>query len=451
MSHSQKRHASRSQQPDDSIEPWAHSLESPLDRLDRDLRSLTEEDESVASRLTIQALSSGMDMSAAGNSSKGKGKGKQAPSLLQNVLSKNIRDPAQSSPVKSRTMPLQIKKTPKRNPYVPPNTRPADWDGIVDLTNTPNRSNKHTGRDNADDEYSDDDSELSLPPGMSPPTTVDFARPPRSAQRLNLARTPAKQAAMRIGHDLVGNVERLRFTGAVGDAFGLGGAVESSISTISSPRLSRHTRHALGMDSQTSSDPSLDSVMRRVGLHTPAAADDSFDDSSFDQTPNPAFFGTGHLLPEDGNGAGDDSDSSDSSFEEGNNGAPSAAFLMASQGGSRDPDDSFGSSNQSSDSVSDEEAGGGMRAIHPFAGPFDGMEDGLDDSFDDDIPETGNTEEATVFGSRAAQQQRPAAHAGGSANEYRLKELGYIPPLTIPNTPTPLNPEQPYDPIKPLK
>ena len=429
--------APAAQQRNESMDSWAHSLESPLDRLDRDLKSLTEEDvSSLVDSHAFQASLQGATSSATRSSSTHKGKSREAPSLLQNVLTKNIRGSAQASPVKSRnTSPLKIRKTPKRNPYVPPNTKPADWDGIVDLKNTP----KRPGRDG--DEFSDDDADFSLP------AESHFVRPLPSSSRFDVARSPAKAAAARIGRDLVGNAERLRFGGFSNRA---PIAEESSMSTMSPPSLSRHTRHALGMDSQTSSDPSLDSMMRRVGLNAPNT-EDSFDDSSYDMSPNPAFFGNAaQLLPEGGEDAGGDSDSSDSSFEEGNNGAPSAAFLMASQGGARDPDDSFGSSNQSSDSVSDEEAGG-----HPL---FSGTsEDALDDSFEDDIPVGGDTEEATIFGTRAVVQQ---PLPGSGSGELRLHgqdllddTIGHrrIMHPVIPNTPTPLSSDQLNNLMKPMK
>ena len=127
---------------------------------------------------------------------------------------------------------------------------------------------------------------------MSPPVTLDFARPPRSAKRTNVGHMPVCEAAVRIGTVLVGDVARKYV------AYGRPGIdAESSQSTVQSIlNPSFHSRHALGLKSQSlSTDPSIESMIRNIGLghvvdDSGQDGDDSCDDS-FDQTtmPGPLF------------------------------------------------------------------------------------------------------------------------------------------------------------------
>jgi DASH complex subunit ASK1 len=303
--------------------------------------------------------------------------------------------------------PLKIKakaKTPVQkilNPYLPPNTEPADWTGIVDLRDpsiaTPQKQH-HDGKRRKTPRHREkaEESFDGLPEGMSPPRMMSPAAPPRSSAELGLlklAQSPIKDAAERIKRDLISDAEKMRSGGGL---FGQGrvkGGTESSLSTVSTPpSLSRYTRHGrYAFDSSSSMlDPSLESMLQRVGLHTssqsgievPAAG--PMDDVSL-RTPLP------------------DSDFSDSdSLDEIHNTAhPSTAFIMASQQARRlslNSDDSFGSSNDSVSSLSQE-------PVHPFA--REAVQDDFDDDSFDDGYERREGEEETVFGLPPAERQRP--------------------------------------------
>ncbi|KAI5120572.1 hypothetical protein M0805_002522 [Coniferiporia weirii] len=462
----------RSGSEEETPSSWAASMESPLERLDKGLKSLREEDDSVidfseqnsvASQQSVQP-----DVARARQpvfAAKDKGKGKpQLPSLLQNVLSKKIRtaderDASATATSSKHTSPLKVKqKTPKRNPYVPPDSRRADWDGIVDLSKpAPSRGESSSpGWSSDEDNYP--------PPNMSPPASAMFAN--------RIGRTPVKEAAARIGQDLVGDAERLRRR--------FGAAEETSFTTsLSTPDLSMYSKRALGIRAsersestvlssptpvtsagETSAEPSIESMMRHFGLDASkyaasagqeqGGANDSFD-SSFDDESGSVFAGL-NALEDEGGGDGDgDGDSSEEEFFEGHTGAPSAAFLMASQRQRRVSDDSFGGSDHSSDSLDGDEDAGAGQAIHPFASAYSGPQDddGFDDSFDDDEGlggGGGGEEEPTVFGLPPA--QRAAAMAGRNGGG-QLRLLGqdllddttaldmHIRANSIPDTPTP--------------
>lgn len=163
--------------------------------------------------------------------------------LRQDVLRQTL------SPLRSRGAKPKTPKGAPPNPYLPKDTDPSKWNGLVDLRSTPLRTGATTttprrlpraaplpspafggGGDGGDSEdggggSDDDEDEFGLPPGMSPPVTMAFATMPKVggghvSALPKLGRTPSKQAAQRIGRDLIGDSARP----AVRDAYAYGGA-----------------------------------------------------------------------------------------------------------------------------------------------------------------------------------------------------------------------------------
>ncbi|KAH8111971.1 DASH complex subunit Ask1-domain-containing protein [Phellopilus nigrolimitatus] len=460
MNHSMGQ--SRRQVEEKTTPSWSASLVSPLERLDKGLKSLGEGDDSI---IDDSGQSSGPFNQSVQQkvhlprppvlSAQEKGKSKAPPeTLLQNVLSKNLknagRDASDTSPRKAKV------KTPKRNPRPTPRGAPSASD---------------SGWNSDEDNF--------LPRNMSPPASAFVNR---------IMRTPGKEAAARIGRDLVGDAARLRQRfGAVAEpslttspstpslsiyskrAMGMENSEQSTEPSVSpTPNASVYSKRVLGVErreqstepvvsppvdvipsASTSTEHSVESMMHRFGLDSSkyggdsaqggrgvqGAEYDSFDDSFDDRR-------TGV----DDDDRGGDGDSSDEFYEEANTGAPSAAFLMASQRQRRESDDSFGGSDDSLD----EELGGG-RAIHPFANVFSQApdDDGFDDSFDDDEDVQGGNgeDEATVVPGGTASR--------GSDGQLRLLGQDLLDDTTalnnrlrsnvVPDTPTPwagsVNPE----------
>ncbi|TFY59547.1 hypothetical protein EVG20_g7752 [Dentipellis fragilis] len=283
---------------------WTASLESPMVRLDRDLQNFAREDQPISDSVMddSSAFNDTMDATVHAHShshaqqandtysepmtpSPDNGKSRQQQSLRFDVL-RSTMESGGGGRSKGPVSPLKFRQKPKtpipasRNPYLPPGTKPQDWSGVIDLRDpsitTPQRSTARTRTFRAatppasayraapvDD---DEDDDFDLPPGMSPPVTMDIARLP------TLGRTPRKEAAARIGRDLVGNAQRRQPAG-LSTAWeraraGMAPAVESSMSSAPTPpSLSRYTRHAYP-DSVSGSlaDSTLESMIRRVGL-----------------------------------------------------------------------------------------------------------------------------------------------------------------------------------------
>ncbi|TCD67891.1 DASH complex subunit ask1 [Steccherinum ochraceum] len=451
---------------DDPTPSWSASLESPLIRLDREIQSLTRDDEISAASSSMANLSLNLDDSSADitqrappsssilqfSAAKDKGKGREEKRTLSFsdacALAVGLYQPQQTKGSGSTT--------PKRN---------ADEDDSFDF-------------------------------GMSPPITTDFARLP------TLGKTPKKEAAERIMKSLL-DVEK-RFGGGTGsggtsaaaDGRNGGGAhfgasKESSMTSVPTPpSLSRYIHPAAEASSSSVADASLESLMRRVGdgfsghynggataqnvssrtsiasesagavpSSSSSTASSSLQPHRLQQQPPPARPQVAPFLPvpeqtpdqpvfsvfrpqdpgllvhrasathqEDEEfeheHEHDVSLSSDSSFgeDEMNNTAnPSAAFLIAAQRASYDDDDdSFDSSNQSMDSMDGEpQLGQDGAPVHPLAhvlgGGEMGEEDGFDDdSFDDPAYQQEGTEEETLFGvppaQRLQQQQLQQGH-----------------------------------------
>ncbi|THH04379.1 hypothetical protein EW145_g5558, partial [Phellinidium pouzarii] len=301
---------------------WAASIESPLERLDKGLKSLSEQDDSVIDYTGQSSIApesvqpSALSSRSSILTAQDKGKGKQQhqpPRLLQDVLSKNLRaaekDTSNTATSTRHISPLKVKsKTPKkRNPYVASDARRGDWDGIIDL------SKPAAPRDGSSSSGFSTDEDDRPTPNMSPPaSSMRFTN--------RLGRTPVREAAARIGRDLIGDVERLRHGYSVDSEQNLS-------SSPSTPVLSVHSKRALGIESTeesaspsstvspsplpnasasaTSEEPSIESMMRHFGLDVHKYAEgmaqvmgppqsqmkDSFDDDSFDDAPGPVFVG----------------------------------------------------------------------------------------------------------------------------------------------------------------
>ncbi|EJF63269.1 hypothetical protein DICSQDRAFT_102405 [Dichomitus squalens LYAD-421 SS1] len=311
---------------------WSASLESPLRQLNRDIQSLAD-DRSVAVPSTSalnhsEAFDDSQDVTqrATGRDSTlddhtalhtgDKGKAREGPGpqpLLQKVLHRNANSSNLTSATGTTsrtTSPLKFKpKTPVAktlNPYLPPDTKPSDWKGVVDLKDpsvaSPQRSARKfvpppsssiklsaympsaaftaragarsgTGPGTKTPPPGEDDS-FDENFGMSPPVMTNYARLPK------LGRTPKQEAAARIMKDLV-DVERRGVFGPAGAVAkgkgpaGTGYGTESSMSSMPTPpSMTRYGRpsYAPPVASETSAsvvDASLDSIMRRVGLNVP--------------------------------------------------------------------------------------------------------------------------------------------------------------------------------------
>ncbi|KAI0372333.1 hypothetical protein BV20DRAFT_964481 [Pilatotrama ljubarskyi] len=507
---SQNAHDSFTSQGSDPMPSWTASLESPLMQLNRDIQRLSrdshfdlpstsavhcpetyDESQDVTQRPSLRGV-----QDAEPSTVRARDKSKRRDSqqqLLQNILRRNANtSAATSSTVSSRmTSPLKFKpKTPvlkMLNPYLPPDTNPSEWKGVVDLSDpasaTPRRtpglpasSVKLSGfkpsaaaatigltraKTKTPPPAGDDSFDENF--GMSPPVMTDYARLPK------LGRTPKKEAAERIMKDLL-DVERrgvfapaatgARRTAGTGHAKG---GTESSMSTIPTPpSMSRYTRspYVPPNASETSGscvNPSLDSIMRRVGLDIPAYGEShasaaftgpareasrppvfsslssasslpSFHSAASSvrtlqsvspapepvQTPQPPQYNDFYDDEVIGQGGMDPDSSSDSlDYEEAHNTAnPSAAFLLAAQRPSYDDEDSFDSS-MGDDDPTDETSG--VAPIHPFLAGAQEVDDA--DAFDDDSyddPAYGpDGEEETVFGVPPAQRLRQQAQLAG--------------------------------------
>ena len=448
---------------------WTNPLESPLVRLSREIQSLDDDDDkSLAPPSMVKMTPAGQapdstseisqrQLGTISQSTKGKAKESSQP-LLRNVLRHNLYSASDASssdftshkpvsPLKFRTKPkTPVPKT--LNPYLPPNTDPDKWNGVVDLRDptvlTPQRHGRAYSKHKAATESDDDDDSLDgLPQGMSPPVLMSPARPPRSLAELGLLKlgqTPTKEASARIARDLVKDAQ-IR-SGQMRHLYGYpNSGVESSMSTVPTPpSLSRYNRES--STSVSLADSSFDSMVRRVGLNVPSSSrlgstpglrlktkaplDQEGDESLQRDDSMLTPLDRGVLSTSDYDQPHHDIDSDSDSLDEINNTAhPSAAFLMASQG-RRGGDDSFGSSNHSSDSLTDEDADHGLVPIHPFANAVE--DDGFDDdeSFDgfDGNAGGGDFVEETVFG--VAPAQRIAAQAAAAAHRQQggLRMLG---------------------------
>ncbi|TFK56330.1 hypothetical protein OE88DRAFT_1649541 [Heliocybe sulcata] len=420
--------------------PWARSVESPLVRIDRELQSLSR-DEIPRRPPDNGEPSVYLEPSDQIEAKPDKGKSREiSEPLRHNVLRSNMLGKGETDPPgrAGQTSPLKFRRkhaTPKAsNPFLPPQTKPEQWTGIVDLKKTPlsarhqdySSSYASTGTARTETPIDEKDEDDYYPLGMSPLATIQLP----NIERATLGRSPSKAAARKIGRDLISDEQKRRGRGAA----------ESSLSTVSGsmptpPSLQRYTRNAYearrgpaANDLSTSgADTSLESLMRRVGSSiqrhqeeeystaTPGVSsvpssttsrpvfsarrphEEEYEEEPYQEphTPEPGPFIQeddtilhGQEYEEDD--GFDDSFDSDDDREVNDTAHPSAAFLMAS--GQRGPNDLEDSFDDSFDDDDDDERGGVPPVIQ-----YDEGDDWFDDSLDDDGP----TE--TIFGAHRYQ------------------------------------------------
>jgi DASH complex subunit ASK1 len=412
-------------------------MESPLLRLKGEIENFTaNESQFTPAPLSRHTSSSAQaeptpepaDTTILPVSSKGKGKAKVADPLLRGVLRHNLYSNQSTDEFSTAASPARPKAKPKTpvipktyNPYLPPNTDPKEWNGVVNLSDasilTPQgyRSGKRPASQRKLKTPTRDDSDDSIDlAGMSPPVLMSPARPPRSSAELGLLKvgqSPVKQAAARIKQDLLRDVQAnsaRKFQGR-----GNANPIESSMSTVSTPpSLSRY--HRADASDSAADDSTLENMLRRVGLapttaiastpglrvrskvkndNTPQAAyrASSSPDSGDNLSQNPLF--TPGVINED-DGSLDDWDS-DSFDDEVNPG------IVSARPGAIQDDDAF-DSDDSSDSLTDEIVG----FVPPPGHPVDDYIEEDSESFDYD---NGEVQEETVFGVPPAQRLRAAA------------------------------------------
>lgn len=421
---------------------WSASIESPFDRLHREVQNLAIEDKGVgkdhsllsdpsfispsqtyanASLLPVRPnsdllkmpLESPPPLSVPRSRSKGK------TPLRENILRQNARLASSQAISLQKT---RRHKTPQ-HPY-----SNIQWNGLVDLRqSSPSKpradSAKATG-------YDSDSSDDLIPPGMSPPVTMQFAMPARlRTSPVKLSLTPAKKAAERIGRDYIASAAS-RGTGLTSRLHP--NTLEPSTSSIA-PSLPSITKYTYPSSSNISNStasssraiiPNVPSSSRQSdGLMTPAHqifksragpqlqatrvtepvgdhTDEPLINLSEDNTvklPPPnriQIVPKSRLLIDDEASPGSDSDLSE--HDEQN---PSNGFLYATQNNVQ-ADDSF--SDDGDDSVIDVSRPGDQ--LHPVIDMFAqfGGQHIVDDSFDQDS--FSASEDETVFGGRQAGQ-----------------------------------------------
>jgi DASH complex subunit ASK1 len=440
---------------------WGMSLESPLVRLDRELREFARADPLPASTSASSDLFSEADLTV-GNIATVAAEEMvhAAPTPASAPVSSNarvVRPTVQTHDVP----PLSFRRNPvtsARNPYIPAHSDPHNWSGIVDLRSTQPPALSFSAVSTAGTEKDD---EPTLPAGMSPPVMVPFATLP------SLGRSPVRAAAENIRRALV----RDALCDGGGDSIVSANATGSGSGSMvpTPPSLTRYTRGTSASQNSSSSlrppDLGLDSMIRRVqdpsqphwwrssaGSSTSSTSipDKSLSTPPYYTTPAPSTHAYAHdaafalpemslptpsgvTLPVPGGDAettidampeSDDASASTSTFSSSgedsvhNTAHPSAAFLLASrQRGMHDYDDDEDEDDEldhdddfddSLDAAGD--AGVGVVPVHPFArvrasvhGEYE------DDSFDS--LESGEEEEMpeeTVFGLRPAERNEAA-------------------------------------------
>ncbi|KAI0279408.1 hypothetical protein BGY98DRAFT_933197 [Russula aff. rugulosa BPL654] len=430
---------------------WGMSLESPLVRLDRELREFARADPLPASTSASSDLFSEADLTV----------GNIATVAAEETV--HAAPTPASAPVPSNTRvvrpTVQTHDVPplsfRRNPVTPAHSDPHNWSGIVDLRSTQPPALSFSTVSTAGTEKDD---EPTLPAGMSPPVMVPFATLP------SLGRSPVRAAAENIRRALVRDALRDGGGDSIVSANATGSGSGSMVPTP--PSLTRYTRGASASQNSSSSlrppDLELDSMIRRVqdpsqphwwrssaasSTSSTSIPDKSLSTPPYYTTPAHTYAHDAALalpemslptpscvtLPVPGGDAettidampeSDDASASTSTFSSSgedsvhNTAHPSAAFLLASrQRGMHDYDDDEDEDDEldhdddfddSLDAAGD--AGVGVVPVHPFArvrasvhGEYeDDSFDSLEGGEEEEIPEE------TVFGLRPAERNEAA-------------------------------------------
>lgn len=192
------------------------SLESPFEKLRRQIRENDDDDlnfettnsTSILPSFSLPSASEAQDVRADYSQVADESVQQElAPTPSINFNLKNNKKEDSIREEKENADDSIIDKTPKKslnNPFGGP-----QWDGIADLRVTPLRTNKKPEKFNFsnqnyrqnvknDIDSDDDDDDDMLPPGMSPPQTMNFTMP-----KSKLSRTPAKEAAASIVDDIL--------------------------------------------------------------------------------------------------------------------------------------------------------------------------------------------------------------------------------------------------------
>ena len=423
---------------------WDIPLESPLVRLDRELREFARVDPQPASTSASIDLISEADLTVGNVTTVVEDKTVHAPTPAPAPSNTGVIRPTVQT---HAVQPLSFRRhpaTPARNPYIPAHTDPRNWSGIVDLRSpqplAPSFSAAGTGKED----------EPTLPAGMSPPVMVPFATLP------SLGRSPAKTAAANIRRALLRDALRAGGSDSNVSASASGSGTGSLVPTP--PSLARYTR---GASTSLEPDLELESMMRRVqdpsqphwwqSSAASAASSTSIPDKTVStpsyytspapsahahthdvapvpfETPPPSSSGVG--LPVAGGDADTTIDAtpesedvyasaSTSTFSSSgedsmhNTAHPSAAFLLASRQRGRHDDDELDDDDGFDDSL-DADADADIAPVHPFArarasaqGEY---EDDSFDSLDGEEDEAGEElPEETVFGLRPAERDEAA-------------------------------------------
>ena len=427
---------------------WGMSLESPLTRLDRELREFGRADPQPASTSASSDLFSEAELTV----------GNVAITAADETVHTAPTPASAPAPSDTRIIrpavqthdvpPLSFRRnpaTPARNPYIPAHTDPRNWSGIVDLRSPqpPALSLVVSATDTENDEPT-------LPAGMSPPVMVPFATLP------SLGRSPVKTAAENIRRALVRDVLR-----ADGGDSNVSASASGSGSTVPTPpSLARYTRGTSASQNSSSSlrpDLELESMIRRVqdpsqpqwwrssaasSASSTSIPDQSLSTPSYYTTTAPSTHAHPHetvpILPEtplphpygvalpvpgdtettiDATPESDDASASTSTFSSSgedsvhNTAHPSAAFLLASrQRGRHEYDDDDEDDELDHDDGFDDSLDADVAPVHPFArarGSAQGEYE--DDSFDSlDGEEVEEMPEETVFGLRPAERNEAA-------------------------------------------
>ncbi|KIJ49373.1 hypothetical protein M422DRAFT_27735 [Sphaerobolus stellatus SS14] len=431
--------------PRDDDDSWTASIESPFERLGRQVKDLTIEDKidypstsSAPSFSPLHGTYTGTlphlpDQSSFSDSdttiqSPPRPRKKDKSPLRKDVLRQNAALAAASDISTPGGVPRQTPrrdKTPK-NPFLPPNSNSTrKWNGLVDLRQPSLASSKskskypRTPEPPAHALYDSDSSDDLMPPGMSPPVTMQFALPNRlRSSPVKLGLTPARKAAERIGHDLIASAASKNTAGS--RLLDLSHRHEQSVSSVapSLPSLTRYTgRQPVESTSNSVSNVSYNlpaSLSRERELFAPIQQQPPSEQPNASDTPDPTYAlpNPRLLIADEGIPPSPSSDSDSSEHSESN---PSAGFLFATQNNARAADDSYSSSQHSFSSDEGDDVDDAARvARHPLAHMFVGGHDGAgDDSFDDSFgqddhnPNVLGADEDTVFGGRQVGQLPP--------------------------------------------